>query len=68
MSMKEKDLEGMTVNERLYMLGLMEKFDSAIRSRNKKASESVLIEAKYSEAQASETVAVILNNSTKYDF
>jgi hypothetical protein len=66
--MTESNLEGMTVNERLCTLGLMEKFDSAIGERDRETSESVLVEAKYTVAQASETVAAILQHPEKYGY
>ena len=66
--MEEQDLKGMTVNERLFVLGLMEDFDSAVKSRNKEASISVLLEAKFTPEQAEETVSVMFKNSKKYGY
>jgi hypothetical protein len=66
--MNEQDLKGMTVNERLCVLELMDKFDSAIKSRDSKASVSVLTEANLSIEQALETVTAILENPKKYGY
>ncbi|WP_192022260.1 hypothetical protein [Shewanella sp. WPAGA9] len=66
--MTELILDGMTVNERLFSLGLMDKFDCAIREHDREVAVSLLVKAKLTEAQASETVAVILQNSEKYGF
>ena len=61
-------LKSMTVNERLFALGLMEDFDSAVKSRNKEASICVLLEAKFTLEQAEETVSVMLKNPKKYGY
>ena len=66
--MTENDLKGMSVNERLYVLGLMDQFDSAIRKRDREASIRVLIEAKLKTAQAEETVAAVLDDPEHYGF
>lgn len=66
--MTKEDLKGMTVNERLHALGLMDKFDGAIRKRDSEASISVLIEAKFTIEQASETVAEILQAPEMYGY
>jgi hypothetical protein len=62
------ELEGMTVNERLYTLGLMDKFDKAIKSCDSKGSISVLLEAKFTINQATETVTSILENPKMYGY
>ena len=66
--MEAHELKGMTVNERLFVLGSMENFDSAVKSRNKEASISVLLEAKITPEQAEQTVSVILKNPKKYGY
>lgn len=66
--MTENDLKGMTVNERLFILGLMDKFDRAIRKRDSEASIKVLIEALFTVEQAKETVISILEDPEHYGF
>jgi len=38
----EKDAAGMTVNERLYLSGLMDDFEKAAAERNRTESKSIL--------------------------
>jgi hypothetical protein len=38
----EKEASGMTVNERLYLSGLLNDFDKAVRLGNKKELKSIL--------------------------
>lgn len=47
--------EGMTVNERLYALGLFPEFDRAATSRDRVALVRVLVKARLSEEQANST-------------
>lgn len=62
------NLQGMTVNERLYALGLMDKFDIAIRNRDTKSATTVLMDAEFTEEQALETLAIILNSPESYGY
>ena len=62
------NLEGMTVNERLVELGLIENFDQQIRQRNGKGAIDILLQAKFSSKQAEETVHTILANPGKYGY
>ena len=68
MNMNDQELKGMTVNERLYAFGLMDKFDAAIRNRDLEASMLVLVEAKFTQAQANETVSSILRKPSTYGY
>ena len=52
---------GMTVNERLYASGLIEKFDNAIKRRRYKKAVKILIEAELTTEQAQSTVEAIEN-------
>ena len=63
-----RNLEGMTVNERLYTLDLMDDFDSSIRSRKREIAIQILEMAKFSNSQAAETVDAIFNKPKKYGF
>lgn len=66
--MNEEDLKGMTVNERLYALDLMDSFDKAMKNRDSKKGIQVLLQAKLSEQQANETVTSILETPEKYGY
>jgi len=60
----ETDYSGLTVNERLYSAGLSEKFDDAIRSRNRDAALSILLAVEVSDAAKS--VDLVLANPKSY--
>ncbi|MFT6910592.1 MAG: hypothetical protein ACJAS1_007324 [Oleiphilaceae bacterium] len=66
--MSVSDLEGMTVNERLYTLNLMGDFDSSIKSRQREVAIQLLEKAKFSNSQAVETVDAIFNDLKKYGY
>ena len=63
-----RNLEGMTVNERLYTLDLMDDFDSSIRSRQREVAIQLLEMAQFSNCQAVETVDAIFIEPKKYGF
>ncbi|GJI87251.1 hypothetical protein [Duganella hordei] len=60
--------EGMTVNERLYHFGLMDQFDAAAKSGNVSAMEQVLLQARFSTAQAKETAQAVASNPKRYGY
>jgi hypothetical protein len=62
------NLEGMTVNERLVKLGLVELFDQQVNQRNKKGAVDILLQAKFSPKQAEETINAIFANPGKYRY
>ncbi len=62
------DLEGMTVNERLYTLNLMDDFDSSIKSRQRDVAIQLLEKAQLSNGQAVETVDAIFNDPKMYGY
>lgn len=62
------NLGGMTVNERLYTLNLMDDFDSSIKSRQRELAIQLLEKAEFSNSQAIETVDAILHNPKKYGY
>jgi hypothetical protein len=64
--MNDQELIGMTVNERLFILGLAHRFDRAIKNRNREVSVSLLLEAKFTPEQAEETVSSIFKEPKKY--
>lgn len=66
--MEEQLIEGMTVNERLFHFGLVDRFDSAARARDVLAMVQVLRQAQFSEVRASETAQAIASDPTRYGF
>ena len=64
----EHELRGMTVNERLFACGLIDKWDDAARRKNRQDMIAILKDASLSELQASETADAVLNNPKKYGF
>ena len=62
------ELAGMTVNERLYHVGLIDQFDSAILAKQEATAIAILLRVELSNEQAKETVATIFSNPTKYGY
>ncbi len=60
--------EGMTVNERLGVAGLMDEFDAAILSKDKAAAISILQQTELPVEAATETVTEILENPGMYGY
>lgn len=60
------DYSGMTVNERLYVAGLLEKFDAAARSRNR--NEMLNILRKVDVESPKQTADAILENPKMYGY
>lgn len=58
------DYSGMTVNERLYVAGLLDKFDAAARSRNR--DEMLNILRKVDVENQEQTADAILENPRMY--
>jgi hypothetical protein len=58
----------MTVNERLFELGLMDAFDAAIGKRDRDAAVEILEKAKLTPEQASETVRAIFADPKRYGY
>ncbi len=65
---KERQLAGMTVDERLFALGLLTEFDQAALMRNKDDMVEILIRARFSKSQAIETAETLLRDPEKYGF
>ncbi len=66
--MAEQSLEGMTVNERLYHFGLMDKFDAAARCGDVSAMKQVLLQARFAEVHASETSRAVAADPKRYGY
>ena len=66
--MKESELAGMTVNERLFAFDLFAEFDQAAKTRNKNELIKILMRAKFSKQVAVETTEALLLNPAKYGY
>lgn len=64
----DRELSGMTVNERLAACGLIDRWDAAARAKNRKEMISVLREAALTKKEAAWTTDVVLANPAKYGF
>ncbi|TFV92318.1 hypothetical protein E4K72_19815 [Oxalobacteraceae bacterium OM1] len=61
-------LAGMTVNERLFELGLIDEFGRAAKQRNKKKMTDILLAANLTDEQANQTADAILANPARYGY
>jgi hypothetical protein len=59
---------GMTVNERLFVAGLVEPFDSAIDSGDRQRAIELLLRVAMSDDSAAETVDAVLAHPAKYGY
>ena len=64
--MSKPDLSGMTVNERLFNLGLMERWDEAVAARDREAMLAIMRECEVDPPE--QTVDPILANPAMYGF
>jgi len=60
------EIQGMTVNERLFHFGALGAFDRAVSSRHNAEVIRVLLNVKFTEAQAIDTATAILANPERY--
>jgi len=60
--MRGQSIEGMTVNERLFHFGLIDRFDAAAKARDTTAMTLVLVDARFSEEQAAQTAQTVAEN------
>jgi len=61
-------LGGMTVNERLSVAGLIERFDAAARGREESVMVAILRQVDLAEADAAACAAAILANPVKFGY
>jgi hypothetical protein len=64
----EPQVDGMTVNERLFELGLMDAFDAAIGNRDRDAAVDILKKARLTTDQALATVRAIFADPKRYGY
>jgi hypothetical protein len=58
----------MTVNERLFTCGVLDKWDDAVRRRSRSEMIEVLRSVALTEHQAAQTTDTVLQNPEKYGF
>jgi len=63
-----RELDGITVNERLVIKGLDTEFNDAINTRNRQEAIAILIKVRLTEEQAKQTVDAIFNNPKYYGY
>ncbi|HJU09021.1 MAG TPA: hypothetical protein VJ727_11145 [Rhodanobacteraceae bacterium] len=68
MNYTDAEISGMTVNERLFALGLDEEFEQAFASLDQARVSAVLRKAKLAEQQAEETASALLSNLEYYGY
>jgi hypothetical protein len=61
-------LSGMTINERLYTLGLLDQFDAAARRRDRQLMIELLTKAGLSDADSVGCADAVLKSPGKYGF
>jgi hypothetical protein len=59
---------GMTVNERLFVSGLMDEFDAAARDRDRDAMIAVLMKVALTQKGAAQTTDAILADPSHYGY
>lgn len=62
------NLAGMTINERLFHVGIMNEFDAAILSRDQDEAIALLQRVELSREEATATVATIFEDLGKYGY
>ena len=62
------ELAGMTINERLFHIGLLKEFDAAILAREEREAVAILLRAELSKEQAQNTVAAIFSDPGMYGY
>jgi hypothetical protein len=62
----DHELRGMTVNERLWVCGELDRFDSAAKKRNRENMIAILAAVAMTQDQAIQTTDAILANPTMY--
>jgi hypothetical protein len=66
MRFDKTDYRGMTTNERLYVAGLLQQFDDAARSRDKRLMVCLLQRVDIAESDAGDIAESILADPTQY--
>jgi hypothetical protein len=64
----DQELAGMTVNERLFVCGAIDKWDDAVRKRSRADMIAMLRGVAMTENEAAQTTDSVLQNPEKYGF
>jgi len=64
----ETELGGMTVNERLFAMGLLDQWDEAAQARDRSRMTQILSQCALSKEQCEETTDALLKNPSMYGF
>ena len=64
----KRDLGGMTLNERLFVTGLLDEFERAARARERKAMIRLLERVEFTRRNAEPTVEMILADTKFHGF
>jgi hypothetical protein len=62
----DKELSGMTVNERLFAFSLFDAWDEAVRERDRSQMIKILIQVAIESDQAERTTDAVLKNQKMY--
>jgi hypothetical protein len=65
---RDGEFDGMTVNERLVVAGIIEKWDDAVRRRCRSEMIAALRWVAFTETQAAQTADAVLHSPEKYGF
>lgn len=64
----EAELKAMTVNERLYVMGLLEEWDVAAKAKDREKMINILSRCAMTKEEYEGTISAVLNNPAKYGF
>jgi hypothetical protein len=62
----DRDLGGMTVNERMFACGVLDQWDAAVVARDRERMIAVLRPVALNEAQAAQTADAVLKDLVRY--
>jgi hypothetical protein len=68
MTEEEQDFGGMTVNERLFVAGLLQQFEAAINASDRERAVELLGRVSMSHASAAATVDAVLADPERYEY
>lgn len=66
--MTMSNLAGMTINERLFHVGIVDEFDAAILARNQEKAVALLQRVELSKEEAMAAAATIFENPGRYGY
>ncbi len=64
----DTELQGMTVNERLFAMGLLDQWDGAAKARDRDRMIQILGQCALSQEQCAQTTDAVLMNPAIYGF